>query len=207
MTDTVLETAPSLAIDETAADLIFRHARTTSQWADAEVSDARLQAAWDLAKLGPTAMNTLPLRVLVVRSTEARQRLVPHMAEGNRPKVEAAPVSLVLAADPAFHEHLDELFPVYPGIREQLAPAAEMREAMARKNALLQAGYLVVALRSVGLATGPMDGMDLDGVDGEFFAESGWKSLMVVNVGVAEGEGSPYPRNPRLSFDQVSQAL
>ncbi|WP_407318932.1 malonic semialdehyde reductase [Isoptericola halotolerans] len=206
MADTVLETAP-LAIDEAAADRIFRHARTTSQWSDAGVTDTLLETAWDLAKLGPTAMNTLPLRLLVVRSGEAKQRLVPHMAEGNRPKVEAAPVSLVLAADPAFHEHLDELFPVYPGIREQLAPATEAREAMARKNALLQAGYLVVALRSVGLAAGPMDGMDFDGVDGEFFAESGWKSFMVVNVGVAEGEGSPYPRNPRLSFEQVARSV
>lgn len=206
MTDTLLENT-TLAIDEAAADLLFRDARTTSRWTDAEVTDARLQAAWDLAKLGPTAMNTLPLRLLVVRSGEAKQRLVPHMADGNRPKVEAAPVSLVLAADPAFHEHLDELFPVYPGIREQLAPATEAREAMARKNALLQAGYLVLALRSVGLATGPMDGMDFDAVDGEFFAESGWKSFMVVNVGVAEGEGSPYPRNPRLSFEQVAQTL
>ena len=206
MTDTMLETAP-LAIDEAAADLLFRDARTTSQWTDAEVPDARLEAAWDLAKLGPTAMNTLPLRLLVVRSGEAKQRLIEHMADGNKPKVEAAPVSLVLAADPAFHEHLDELFPVYPGIREQLAPAVDAREQMARTNALIQAGYLIVALRSVGLAAGPMNGMDFAGVDAEFFADSGWKSFMVVNVGVADGEGSPYPRNPRLAFEQVAEIL
>ncbi|WP_402461781.1 malonic semialdehyde reductase [Isoptericola aurantiacus] len=206
MTDTLLESTP-LAIDEAAADRIFRTARTTSQWSDAEVSDARLEAAWDLAKLGPTAMNTLPLRWLVVRSPEAKQRLVAHMADGNKPKVEAAPVSLVLAADPAFHEHLDELFPVYPGIREQLAPAAEQRGDMARFNALIQAGYVIVALRAVGLAAGPMNGMDTAGIDAEFFGESGWQSLMVVNVGEAEGEGSPYPRNPRLSFEQVAEVL
>jgi len=206
MTDTLLETAP-LAIDEAAADRIFRHARSTSLWTTDEVTDARLEAAWDLAKLGPTAMNTLPLRLLVVRSPEAKQRLSAHMAEGNKPKVEAAPVSLVLAADPAFHEHLDELFPVYPGIREQLAPATEVREQMARKNALLQAGYLIVALRAVGLATGPMDGMDADGIDGEFFADSGWKSLLVVNVGIADGEGSSHPRGKRLGFEQVAEVL
>ncbi|MFV2145265.1 malonic semialdehyde reductase [Isoptericola sp. G70] len=206
MTDTVLETAP-LAIDEAAADLLFRDARTTSQWTDAEVPDAQLEAAWDLAKLGPTAMNSLPLRLLVVRSGEAKQRLVTHMADGNKAKVDAAPVSLVLASDPAFHEHLDELFPVYPGIREQLAPAVDAREQMARTNALIQAGYLIVALRSVGLAAGPMNGMDFAGVDAEFFADSGWKSFMVVNVGVADGEGSPYPRNPRLAFEQVAEIL
>lgn len=203
---TLIETAP-LAIAEEAADIIFRTARTTSRWTDAEVTDAQLEAAWDLAKMGPTAMNTLPLRVLVVRSPEAKARLVAHMADGNKAKVEAAPVSLVLAADPAFHEHLDTLFPAYPGIREQLAPAVETREQMAHANAHLQAGYLVVALRAVGLAAGPMNGMDAAGVDREFFAETGWRSFLVVNVGVADGEGSPYPRNPRLSFDQVARTV
>ncbi|WP_278236575.1 malonic semialdehyde reductase [Isoptericola sp. AK164] len=206
MTDTVLETAP-LAIDETAADRLFRHARSTSLWTDAEIPDARLEAAWDLAKLGPTAMNTLPLRMLIVRTPEAKQRLIEHMGGGNKAKVDAAPVSLVLAADPAFHEHLDELFPVYPGVREQLAPATAVREEMARKNALLQAGYLVVALRAAGLAAGPMDGMETDGIDREFFAESGWRSLMVVNVGEADGEGAPHPRNKRLDLEQVSRIL
>ncbi len=203
---TVLQTAP-LAIDEEAADRIFRTARTTSLWTDADVSDTQLEAAWDLAKMGPTQMNTLPLRVLAVRSPEAKDRLVAHMADGNKSKVSAAPVSLVLAADPAFHEHLDVLFPVYPGIKDQLAPAAETREQMARNNAFLQAGYLVVALRAVGLAAGPMNGMDAEGIDREFFGDSGWKSFLVVNVGVADGEGSPYPRGPRLSFDQVAQTL
>ncbi len=203
MTTTTLETAP-LAIAEDAADLLFRDARTTSLWTDAEVTDAQLEAAWDLAKMGPTAMNTLPLRVLVVRSPEAKARLAAHMADGNKPKVQAAPVSLVLAADPEFHLHLDELFPAYPGIKDQLAPAVETREHMARTNALLQAGYLVVALRAVGLAAGPMNGMDTDGIDRDLLAGSGWRSFLVVNVGVADGEGSPYPRNPRLSFGQVS---
>jgi 3-hydroxypropanoate dehydrogenase len=206
MTATTLQAAP-LAIGDDAADLLFRSARTTSQWSDAEVTDAQLEAAWDLAKLGPTAMNTLPLRVLVVRSPEAKARLVAHMADGNKPKVEAAPVTLVLAADPEFHLHLDVLFPAYPGIKDQLAPAVEMREQMARTNALLQAGYLVVALRAAGLAAGPMNGMDTEGIDREFFADSGWRSFLVINVGVADGEGSPYPRGPRLAWEQVSEAL
>ncbi|MEN5073262.1 malonic semialdehyde reductase [Isoptericola cucumis] len=206
MTETLTHPT-ALAVGDDVADLLFRTARTTSLWTDAEVSDDELRAAWDLAKFGPTAMNILPLRVLAVRSDEAKARLVPHMADGNKAKVEAAPVSLVLAADPAFHEHLDTLFPVYPGMKDQLAPAVEAREAMARKNALIQAGYLMVGIRAAGLAAGPMDGMDNDGVDAEFFASSGWKSFMVINVGHADGEGSPYPRGPRLAFEQVAEIL
>ena len=206
MTETLTHPT-TLAVGDDVADLLFRTARTTSLWTDAEVSDEQLRAAWDLAKFGPTAMNILPLRLLAVRSGDAKARLVPHMADGNKAKVEAAPVSLVLAADPAFHEHLDTLFPAFPGMKEQLAPAAEARDQMARTNAQIQAGYLIVALRASGLAAGPMNGMDFDGVDAEFFADSGWKSFLVVNVGQADGEGSPYPRNPRLTFDQVADVL
>ncbi|WP_308009975.1 malonic semialdehyde reductase [Isoptericola luteus] len=196
-----------LAVGDDVADRLFRTARTTSQFTDEPVTDEQLEAAWGLAKFGPTAMNTLPLRVLVVRSAEACERLAAHMNDGNKDRVLGAPVSLVLAADPAFHEHLDYLFPAVSGVKEQLAPAVEAREAMARKSALIQAGYLIVGLRAAGLAAGPMDGMDFDGADAEFFGETGWKSLLVVNVGHAEGEGTSYPRGPRLSFEQVTEVL
>ncbi|MCK9792548.1 malonic semialdehyde reductase [Isoptericola sp. 4D.3] len=207
MTETLTPPSTSLAVGDDVADLLFRAARTTSLFTDEPVTDEQLDAAWNLAKFGPTAMNTLPLRVLVVRTPEARERLATHMADGNKDRVRNAPVSLVLAADPAFHEHMDHLFPAIPGIKDQLAPATETREAMARKSALIQAGYLIVGLRAAGLAAGPMDGMDFEGTDAEFFGENGWKSLLVVNVGHAEGEGSPYPRAPRLTFDQVAEVL
>ncbi|MBO0608636.1 malonic semialdehyde reductase [Myceligenerans salitolerans] len=206
MTET-LEAAAPLAIDDAAADRLFRTARSVTEWTDAEVTDAHLRAAWDLAKFGPTAMNTLPLRFVVVRSDEAKARLLAHLPDGNRPKVESAPATLVLAHDPEFHEHLPRLFPVYPGIKEQLAPAPDVRDGMARTNALIQAGYLIVALRSVGLSVRPMNGMDFDGVDAEFFADSGYKSFMMIAAGVTAGEGTGHPRLPRLTLDEVAQAL
>jgi 3-hydroxypropanoate dehydrogenase len=195
--------APALRVDDATADLLFREARTTRDFTDAEVTDEQLAAVYDLVKWGPTAMNTLPLRVLAVRSPEARERLVAHMADGNKERVADAPLSLVVAYDPAFHEHMDTLMPHKPGIRENLAGAPEVRDEMARTNALLQAGYLVVGLRAAGLATGPMTGMDRDGIDAEFFAASGWRSLLVVNVGVARGAGTSYPRAPRLAPEQA----
>lgn len=206
MTDTALAPAP-LAVGEEVADRLFRTARTASQWTDADVTDEQIAAVYDLIKFGPTAMNTTPLRLLVVRTPEARERLVAHMADGNKERVAQAPVSIVLAYDPAFHEHMDVLFPHAPGIKDQLAPAVEVRDGMARNNALIQAGYFIVGLRAAGLAAGPMNGMDFTGVDAEFFGDSGWKSLLVVNVGVADGEGTPYPRNPRLGFGDVAEVL
>jgi 3-hydroxypropanoate dehydrogenase len=206
MTITSIPLDRDLAIDDATADLLFRTARTTATFTDAEVTDEQLAAVYDLVKWGPTGLNTSPLRVLVVRTREARARLVERMPDGNKERVANAPVTLVLAYDPAFHEHLDVLTPHMPGAREHFAQSEETRLHMGRTNALLQAGYFVVGLRAAGLAAGPMNGV-FDEIDAEFFAGNGWRSLLVVNVGVADGEGTHRPRAPRLAFEQVSQVL
>lgn len=197
----------ALAIDDATADPLFREARTIREFSDAEVTDEQIAAAYDLVKMAPTAMNTLPLRILAVRSPEARGRLVPHMAAGNQERVSLAPLSLVVAYDPAFHEHMDTLLPHMPGMRENLAQTPDVREEMARTNALLQAGYLILGLRAAGLSTGPMNGMDFTGVDAEFFADNGWRSLMVINVAITDGPGTPHARTPRLEAAQAITTL
>ena len=98
-------------IDDATADLLFREARTVRTFAGGEVTDEQLEAAYDLAKWGPTAVNFTPLRLLVVRTPEARRRLAGHMSEGNVERVLTAPVSLVLAADTRFHQHIPTLAP------------------------------------------------------------------------------------------------
>lgn len=204
MTETL--EAPRLAIDDATADRLFRTARTVTTFAESDVTDEQLAAVYDLIKWGPTSMNVSPLRVLVVRTPEARRRLVANVPEGNQERVAKAPVTLVLAYDPEFHERLDVLVPHMPGAREIFAGDDEARASAARTNALLQAGYLIVGLRAAGLSAGPMHG-DYDGIDAEFFAENGWKGFLVVNVSVAEGADTTRPRAPRLGFDEVSQVV
>ncbi|MFD2026487.1 malonic semialdehyde reductase [Promicromonospora aerolata] len=204
MTETL--EATGLAIDDVTADRLFRTARTVTSFAESDVTDQQLAAVYDLIKWGPTAMNVSPLRVLVVRTPEARQRLVATMPEGNQERVANAPVTLVLAYDPEFHERLDVLVPHLPGAREIFAGDDAARADAARTNALLQAGYLVVGLRAAGLAAGPMHGL-YDGIDAEFFAESGWKGFLVVNVSAVEGADTSRPRAPRLEFDEVAQVV
>ncbi|MFD2797307.1 malonic semialdehyde reductase [Promicromonospora vindobonensis] len=204
MTETL--EATGLAIDDVTADRLFRTARTVTTFAESDVTDEQLAAVYDLIKWGPTAMNVSPLRVLVVRTPEARQRLVANVPEGNQERVANAPVTLVLAYDPEFHERLDVLVPHLPGAREIFAGDDTVRADAARTNALLQAGYLLVGLRAAGLAAGPMHGL-YDGIDAEFFADNGWKGFLVVNVSVAEGADTSRPRAPRLEFDEVAQVV
>ncbi|MEP7765407.1 malonic semialdehyde reductase [Sanguibacter sp. 25GB23B1] len=195
-------------IDAATADLLFREARTVNVFEDAAVADEKIQAAYDLVRWGPTAMNTVPLRLLVVRDAGARARLAEHMADGNKAKTLAAPLTIIAAADPAFHEHLPRLSPHMEGARERFEAAGEdTRVGMARTSALIQVGYFVVGLRAAGLHVGPMGGFDAAAVDGEFFAENGWRSLVVINVGTPASEGASYPRQTRLSFDEVSLTL
>ena len=79
--------ASGLAVDDSVADLLFRTARSVNTFTDEPVADEQVRAAYDLLRWGPTAMNTSPLRLLLVRSPEARERLAAHMAEGNRDRV------------------------------------------------------------------------------------------------------------------------
>src|SRR5256885_1895699 len=100
-----------LSLEESAQDLLFRSARTANAFTDEPVTDDQVRAIYDLVKWGPTSMNQQPLRVLLVRSLEGRERLLPHMAEGNRAKTGSAPLTAILAADIDFHENLPRVFP------------------------------------------------------------------------------------------------
>ena len=58
-------------------DLLFRNARSYSYWLDKPVDDALLRQVYDLAKMGPTSANMCPLRIVFVKSREAKERLKP----------------------------------------------------------------------------------------------------------------------------------
>ncbi|KRC95608.1 MULTISPECIES: malonic semialdehyde reductase [unclassified Streptomyces] len=191
----------SLVLDAAAQDLLFREARTANTFTDEPVTDEQVQAIYDLVKYGPTAFNQTPLRVTLVRSPEARERLVQHMAEGNQAKTSTAPLVAILSADNEFHEELPTLFPAFPQAKELFFSERPAREGAAALNAALQAAYFIIGVRAAGLAAGPMTGVDLEGVRKEFLDDD-HTPLMVVNIG-KPGEGAWYPRSPRLAYDEV----
>ena len=184
-----------------AQDLLFRQARTPNTFTDEPVTDEQIAAIYDLVKYAPTAMNTQPLRIVLVRQGEPRERLLKHMADGNREKTASAPLVAVLAADTDFHESLDRTFPHFAGAKDLFADDAG-REAAARFNATLQVGYFLLGVRAAGLAAGPMGGFDAEGIDNDLLEGTTLKSLVVVNIG-RPGENAWFDRLPRLEQHEV----
>jgi 3-hydroxypropanoate dehydrogenase len=195
------DTAGGFAIDAAAQDLLFRSARTANTFSDEPVSDEQIRALYDLVKWGPTSMNTQPLRLVLVRSAEARARLATHLFPGNRAKSAQAPLVAVLAADTAFHDTLPRVFPHLPGARDLFADAAA-REQTARNQAWLQVGYVIVGVRALGLAAGPMVGFDAAGLDADLLAGTSLRSLVVLNIG-RPGPDAWRARLPRLEYDEA----
>ncbi|AZM90926.1 MULTISPECIES: malonic semialdehyde reductase [Streptomyces] len=191
----------SLVLDAAAQDLLFREARTANSFSDEPVTEEQVQAIYDLVKFGPTAFNQTPLRITLVRSAEARERLVKHMDEGNKAKTGAAPLVAILSADNEFHEELPQLLPHFPQAKDAFFSERPVREQAALLNGALQAAYFIIGVRAAGLAAGPMTGLDFAGVQKEFL-DADHTPLMVVNIG-KPGENAWFPRSPRLDFDQV----
>jgi len=158
-----------------------------------------------LAKLGPTSANQSPLRVLFLRSQSARERLRPALSPGNLDKTMAAPVVAIAAYDEQFYEHLPFLFP-HADARSWFASDPQKAARAAFQNGTLQVAYLIIALRAVGLDTGPMTGFDNAKVDAEFFPERNAKSNVLINIGYGDHD-KLFPRSPRFSFDQIAKIL
>jgi 3-hydroxypropanoate dehydrogenase len=192
----------ALVLDAAAQDLLFLEARTANTFTDEPVSDEQIQAIYDLVKFGPTAFNQQPLRIVLVRSTEARERLVGHMSDGNKAKTATAPLVAIVAADHEFHEELPTQFPVFPQAKDLFFAERPVREASSSFNAALQVGYFVVGIRAAGLAAGPMTGFDAAGINKDFFPDGDHSVLAVINIG-KPGADAWYPRNPRLAFDEA----
>jgi len=191
-------------VDDAALDQLFRLARTRNGWTDRPVSDDQIRALYELLKLGPTSANCCPARFVWVRSTEGRARLAALVSQTNRPKVLAAPVTVIVGYDLDFADRLPQLFPARGQKMQELFRDEALAQTTAFRNSSLQGGYLILAARSLGLDTGPMSGFDNQGVDSEFFAGTRIKSNFICSLGYGSDENL-FPRNPRLSFDEAGK--
>lgn len=195
------------AINDEALDLLFRSARTFRKFKPDPITPQILMAVYDLMRLGPTASNCCPGRILFIVSNEAKERLRPHLAKGNVDQTMNAPATAILGYDLAFYDQFPILSPNRPNARDNAAKQSpETIQETAFRNGTLQGGYFILAARAVGLDCGPMSGFNNAGVDEAFFSGTRVKSNFLCNLGYGD-EPSMRPRAPRLSFDDACKIL
>lgn len=192
-------------ISNEALDLLFNEARTYYNWLDQEVSDDLLQQAFDLAKMGPTSANCSPMRIIFVKSSQAKEKLKPCLDPGNVEKTMSAPVTAIIGMDYEFYEELPFLFP-HADARSWFAGKPAAIEATTFRNGSLQGGYFIMAARSLGLDCGPMSGFNNQKVDELFFAGTAIKSNFLCNLGHGD-KTKLHPRSPRFDFHKVCEII
>lgn len=196
----------SKVVSDEALETLFHQARTHSHWLDRPVPDALLRQVYDLARLGPTSANMCPMRIVFVRSKEAKEKLKPCLDAGNVGKTMAAPVTAVIGMDVHFFEKLPKLYP-HADARAWFKDLPEgVLEYIALRNSSLQGAYFILAARALGLDCGPMSGFDNAKVDAAFFAGTTAKSNFLCNLGYGDAS-KLHPRSPRLAFEEACQVV
>ncbi|MDJ0320820.1 malonic semialdehyde reductase [Pseudarthrobacter sp. PS3-L1] len=192
-------------VDAAAVDTIFTEARTANTFTG-DVTEAQAQAIYELTKFGPTAFNSQPLRVTYVRSEAAREKLAAGLMAGNRAKTAAAPLVAILSYDTDWAGRWDEFMPEYNAPKAMYDAAPEMAAAAGNNNAHLQAGYFILAVRTLGLSAGPMTGADFSAIDASFFPAGDQKSFLVINIGQA-GTDAWGESKPKFAYQDVVRTV
>jgi 3-hydroxypropanoate dehydrogenase len=97
------------ALARSAQCVVFQ--RTHRARLNHPVSDDVLRKLYDLLRMGPTSTNCCPGRFVFVRSKEAKHRLAPAINPANIDRTMTAPVTVIVATDTRYHEHLPQLWP------------------------------------------------------------------------------------------------
>ena len=113
--------------------------------------------------------------------------------------------SVIVGSDQAFYERLPQLFP-HADAKSWFVGNAELIAATAFRNSTLQAAYLMMAARALGLDCGPMSGFNNALVDASFFAGTAVESNFLINLGYGDANAL-FPRSPRLNFAEACQLV
>lgn len=191
-------------VQEDLIKVIFEAARTHRLFTDQPVPEQSLRKLYDLVKLAPTESNFCPMRLTFVTSADEFDKVIEAAAPGNRDKIHSAPVVVVVAHDLEFYSHIPKLAPHV----DSEALAKQPPEVLLKKatlNTWMQAGYLVMAARSLGLDCGPMAGFDAEKINAAFYSQSTWRASMLINIGHGVGNDQIRARAYRLTFDEACE--
>lgn len=191
-----------MALDDSALDILFRTARTKWEFTDEPVTDDELKALYDLVKMGPTSANSSPARFVFIRTPEGKEKLKPALSAGNLEKTMAAPVTVIVAQDALFYTKLPTLYPPADA-KGWFSGNPDLAEETAFRNSTLQGAYLMIAARAMGIDSGAMSGFDKSLVNRAFFNQNSWKANFLINLGHAKPGEHPFPRLPKLDFEEA----
>ena len=190
---------------QTIVNRVFVGVRAHNAWLDRPVDDTTLRTVYDVLKHGLTSANCSPARFVFVKSTHAKDLLKPALVADNVEAVTTAPVSAIVGVDLAFYRHLPRLFKQADARSRFVGNEGVAREA-ALFNGTLQAAYLIIAARAVGLDVGPTEDFDRKTVDAAFFAGTAVTSRLIVNLGYGDASRLP-AENIRLDFSEVASIV
>ncbi len=185
---------------------LFKEARTHFKWQEKDVPESLLEELFELVKMGPTSANCLPLRLVFVKTPEGKEMLKESLMEGNIEKTMTAPVTAIVAYDTEFFEDASKLYP-HADTKSWYEGKPKFAEKTALFNGTLQAGYMIMAARSLGLDCGPMTGFSADKVNELFFKDKpNYKATMLVNLGYGDASVL-HPRSPKPDFEDYCQVI
>lgn len=185
-----------------------------------EVPEKLLKEMIELAAKTPSGFNIQPWSLILLKDQDSKVRLQKH-AWGQE-KVSEAPVTMIVLADMDGWK-FDNKF-AEKNFKEMIASGAmspeqedwfknacktlygasdERKVAFACKNTGFFAMALMLAGKSLGLDTHPMDGFDIDGVREEFKIPDNYWIPLLLSVGYFREGETLAPPKWRKSYDDI----
>ena len=181
------------------------------------VPDELIRQILEFATLSPSSFNLQPWKVIIVN--EPQKKKILRECAFNQPKVEEAPVVLIIIADPmAVEENIEsvlnswvklgymksEMKDSYKGMANSLygEPGSLKRQFFAIKNTCLFAMNIMMAAKGAGLDTHPMDGFNEKKVKQHFNIPEDKIIPMLIAIGYLKPGVTLLPRAWRMGLDK-----
>ena len=201
------ERFPILTANQDSLDAIFYKARCEHGFTNEDVPQALIEQAMEMTYLCPTAFNNQPLRIVFVKSTEAKAKLQDCLMPGNKQQTSEASWVAIMCYDTEFYKHVERMCPEIPNIGTFFLPRHQLTEESMVRNANLQCGYFILALRALGLGVLPMSGILEEKMVETFLKDEPHLRLnFIIAIGYPDAS-KRFPRVKRFEFDEVTKIL
>lgn len=148
--------------------------RARRAFLDTPIAPELEQLFWKAVSVAPSHGNSQPVRILVARSQEVREKLIAALSQGNRHWAPAAPLLFAFAA--------------LPGDEAPMIASDGTERVVWPFNAGIAAGSLMAQATALGINAHPMAGFDEAAVRDVFGAPD---TVRIVAVFAAGYPGSP----------------